>query len=129
MRCLCGASCYLLCLSSDSKGNPYSTASNTILIVDDAAVTLKLLASILRNEGYKVQIASTAEQALSTLRTFRPDLVLVDVHLPVSTPRTLAACADRTVILTGTLLGGYVSDVYNLLYRPEAGKMVAHGYE
>ncbi len=42
---------------------------------------------------------------------------------------TLAACADRTVILTGTLLGGYASDVYNLFYRLEAGKMVAHGYE
>jgi hypothetical protein len=42
---------------------------------------------------------------------------------------TLAACADRTVILTGTLLGGYASDVYNLLYRIDAGKMVAHGYE
>jgi hypothetical protein len=42
---------------------------------------------------------------------------------------TLAACADRTVILTGTLLGGYASDVYNLLYRLEASKMVAHGYE
>ena len=55
--------------------------SKTILIVDDAAATLKLLASILRNEGYKLQIASTAE-ALSTLRTFRPDLVLVNVHLP-----------------------------------------------
>jgi len=37
---------------------------------------------------------------------------------------TLAACADRTVILTGTLLGGYASDVYNLLYRLEAGKMM-----
>jgi hypothetical protein len=33
------------------------------------------------------------------------------------------------VILTGTLLGGYAGDVYNLLYRLEAGKMVAHGYE
>jgi hypothetical protein len=41
----------------------------------------------------------------------------------------LAACADRTVILTGTLLGGYASDVYNLLYRLEPGKMVGHGYE
>src|SRR5260370_24628034 len=42
---------------------------------------------------------------------------------------TLAACADRMVILTGTLLGGYASDVYSLLFRLEAGKMVAHGYE
>ena len=42
---------------------------------------------------------------------------------------TLAACVDRIVILTGTLLGGYADDVYNLLFRLEAGKMVAHGYE
>ena len=42
---------------------------------------------------------------------------------------TLAACTNHTVILTGTLLGGYASDVYNLLFRLEAGKMVAHGYE
>ena len=42
---------------------------------------------------------------------------------------TLAACADHTVILTGTLLGGYASDVYNLLFRVDARKMVGHGYE
>jgi hypothetical protein len=42
---------------------------------------------------------------------------------------TLAACADRTVILTGTLLGGYASDAYNLLFRLDPGKMVARGYE
>jgi hypothetical protein len=41
---------------------------------------------------------------------------------------TLAACVDRIVILTGTLLG-YADDVYNLLFRLEANKMVAHGYE
>lgn len=42
---------------------------------------------------------------------------------------TLAACTDRSLILTGTLLGGYASDVYNLLFRVNASKMVAHGYE
>ena len=42
---------------------------------------------------------------------------------------TLAGCVDRMVILTGTLLGGYADDVYNLLFRLEANKMVAHGYE
>ena len=58
-------------------------ASKTILIVDDTAVTLKLLARIiLRKEEYKVRIASTAEQTLSTLRTLQPDLVLVGVPLP-----------------------------------------------
>jgi hypothetical protein len=42
---------------------------------------------------------------------------------------TLASCVDRIVILTGTLLGGYADDVYNLLFRLEPSKMVAHGYE
>ena len=42
---------------------------------------------------------------------------------------TLAACADRTLILTGTLLGGYAGDVYNILFRLEPDKMVARGYE
>ncbi|MEO8597060.1 MAG: hypothetical protein ABI759_27325 [Candidatus Solibacter sp.] len=37
---------------------------------------------------------------------------------------------SRTIIKrTGTLLGGYASDVYDLLYRIEAGNMVARGYE
>jgi hypothetical protein len=42
---------------------------------------------------------------------------------------TLAASVGRIVILTGTLLGGYADDVFNLLFRLEANKMVAEGYE
>jgi ActR/RegA family two-component response regulator len=79
-------------------------ASKTILIVDDAAVTLKLLASILRNEGHKV-----AEHALSNLRTFRPDLVLVDVHLPGIDASSAGGLRGCTVILGCTLLGGYTA--------------------
>jgi two-component system, cell cycle response regulator DivK len=57
-------------------------SGETILVVDDAVVNLKLIATVLRNSGYKVQLASTAEQALSSLNTLRPDLVLVDIQLP-----------------------------------------------
>jgi two-component system, cell cycle response regulator DivK len=57
-------------------------AGETILVVEDAAVSLRLAAALLRNEGYKVHIASNAEQALSTLKTLRPHLMLVDIHLP-----------------------------------------------
>ncbi len=42
---------------------------------------------------------------------------------------TLASCAGRIVGLTGTLLGGYADDVYNTLFRLEAGKMKGAGYE
>lgn len=57
-------------------------AGETILVVEDSAVSLKLTAALLRTEGYRVHIASTAEQALSTLRTLRPHLMLVDLQLP-----------------------------------------------
>ena len=42
---------------------------------------------------------------------------------------TLAACTDRLVVLTGTLLSGYADDLYHLLFRLEPPKMVGLGYE
>lgn len=41
----------------------------------------------------------------------------------------LAACAERTVVLTGTLLGGYADEVFNILFRLEPAKMVNEGFE
>ena len=57
-------------------------AGENILIVEDLPESLKFTASILRREGYRVSIASTAEQALSTLRFLQPELILVDFMLP-----------------------------------------------
>src|SRR5580698_311826 len=57
-------------------------AAETILIVEDLPESLKFTASVLRREGYTVSIASTAEQALSTLRFLQPALILVDFQLP-----------------------------------------------
>jgi hypothetical protein len=42
---------------------------------------------------------------------------------------TLAACADRIAILTGTLLGGYADEIYEILFRLDAGKMLREGFE
>jgi superfamily II DNA or RNA helicase len=42
---------------------------------------------------------------------------------------TLARCADRIAILTGTLLGGYADELFNILFRLDARKMVAEGFE
>jgi len=60
----------------------FEMPGETILIVEDSAVCLKLTAAALRAEGYRVQVASTAEQALSSLRSSKPDLILVDIMLP-----------------------------------------------
>jgi len=57
-------------------------ANETILVVDDAPVSLKLTDILLRKEGYKVHSTTDAEQALSMLHSFHPDLMLVDIQLP-----------------------------------------------
>ncbi|MEO8592203.1 MAG: response regulator [Candidatus Solibacter sp.] len=57
-------------------------AGETIIVVDDVPVNLKLAAAVLRIEGYKVHLASSAEEALMMMRTMLPDLLLVDIQLP-----------------------------------------------
>ena len=42
---------------------------------------------------------------------------------------TLAICADRIAILTGTLLGGYADELFNILFRLEPRKMISQGFE
>ena len=42
---------------------------------------------------------------------------------------TLARAVDKIAVLTGTLMGGYADDLFNVLYRLEPHKMVAEGYE
>jgi len=54
----------------------------TILVVDDAPLNLKLTNILLRKEGYTVVTASDAEEALAVLNSIHPDLILVDIQLP-----------------------------------------------
>jgi hypothetical protein len=42
---------------------------------------------------------------------------------------TLAATCGRTVILTGTLLGGYADELFNILYRLDARAMREDGFD
>ena len=42
---------------------------------------------------------------------------------------TLANCAGRIAVLTGTLLGGYASDLFNILFRLGPSRMLEEGFE
>ena len=54
----------------------------TILIVDDEANLLEVLAVALENMGYGTVTAETAEEALAVLEADRPDLVTLDMEMP-----------------------------------------------
>jgi CheY-like chemotaxis protein len=57
-------------------------ANESILIVDDAPLNLKLAAIILEKEGYRVHRATDANEALTILETLHPDLILLDIQMP-----------------------------------------------
>jgi CheY-like chemotaxis protein len=54
-----------------------------VLIVDDNESGADLLADSLRALGYTVQVAFDGPSALQTVSTFVPDVVLLDLGLPV----------------------------------------------
>jgi hypothetical protein len=41
---------------------------------------------------------------------------------------TIASCATRTIILTGTLNGGYADELFNILFRLNPKKMLEEGF-
>jgi CheY-like chemotaxis protein len=53
-----------------------------ILVVDDNATNLRLASEVLELDGFEVLRAVDAEQALTSVSTRRPDLVLMDIALP-----------------------------------------------
>jgi two-component system cell cycle response regulator DivK len=54
----------------------------SILVVDDNVANLKLMRLLLRHQGYEVEISTGAAQALATLETFRPRVILMDLQMP-----------------------------------------------
>jgi hypothetical protein len=42
---------------------------------------------------------------------------------------TLAASARHIAVLTGTLLGGYADELFNILFRLEPSRMLEEGFE
>lgn len=54
----------------------------SVLVVDDSFANLKLVCLLLEAEGYIIRTAVDAEDALSQLNDFSPDLILMDIQLP-----------------------------------------------
>jgi putative two-component system response regulator len=57
-------------------------SSGSVLVVDDEAQIRGLLVALLKPQGYVVQTAASAEEAQERLKTLRPDVILLDLHLP-----------------------------------------------
>ncbi|EXJ16026.1 response regulator [Imhoffiella purpurea] len=64
--------------SSDSAAD-----SATVLVVDDSPTETRILTHTLTKAGYRVETATNGEEAIEAVRQSRPDLILMDVIMPV----------------------------------------------
>src|SRR5262245_40181232 len=65
----------------NANGNSAGPAS--ILLADDDPGVRETLGRVLESEGYRVLLAKTGREAVTQCRTDPPDLVLLDLNMPV----------------------------------------------
>jgi two-component system OmpR family response regulator len=103
-----------------------------ILIVDDEAGVRELLGDALRIAGFETSTASDGMSALTSIRNKKPDLLIIDINMPLmdgfelverlrstgdNTPALmLSARADRADVTRGLTLGAddYVTKPFGL---------------
>ena len=53
-----------------------------ILVVDDEPTIVRLMEFILARQGHEMIVAVNGEEALQKIKTYQPDLVLLDIMMP-----------------------------------------------
>lgn len=60
-----------------------SKQTHTVLLVDDDAHNRKIFETVLMRAGFEVMIATGGDEALEKVKEVLPDLVLMDLSIPV----------------------------------------------
>lgn len=58
-------------------------ADRAVLVVDDDVDIRSVVCELLTDEGYQVKTAVNGREALATLSTWRPDVILLDLMMPI----------------------------------------------
>lgn len=80
-----------------------------VVLVDDSAVIRSLLSRILEPEGIKIAGSyANGEQAVNAVASVKPDIVILDVEMPVmdgitALPKILSVCPETKVVMCSTL--------------------------
>ena len=87
----------------DRPGDVPEGSSGRALVVDDAPEFRELVGSVLRRDGFTVELAEEGEAALALAGTFEPDVVVLDIGLPgidgVEVCRRLRTFSDAYVVM------------------------------
>jgi CheY-like chemotaxis protein len=100
-----------------------------VLIVEDDGDVADALADILEDAGCAVVVASNGRSALDVVDAFRPDVVLLDLHMPEMDGRQFLAALRRNppvartpVIVTSADRGAEVPGADRFIAKPFASQ-------
>lgn len=98
-----------------------------VLVVDDEAAISKLVSLIVQQMGLEVDTASNGAEALQKIGRNKPDLIIVDLIMPVMTGEELIQevqgnpdTQDISIVLLSTRQSarGYRKDAFPLIPKP-----------
>ncbi len=59
------------------------SGSAKVLVIDDEPEITEIIEAFLSNAGYDVQVENSAVEGLAKARSYKPDVVLLDIMMPV----------------------------------------------
>ncbi len=94
-----------------------------ILLVDDEPDILEIVSYNLKNEGYQVYTAENGEEALKKARKKKPDLVILDVMMPVMDGIETCERMRKMSELDGTIITFFTArgEDYSMIAGFDAG--------
>ncbi len=99
----------------------------TVLVIDDSAIVLDVVKASLEEAGFRVITRSRTSGAVSAILATRPDIVLLDVNMPLISGDVIAGILARTGPAMDTAVILHSSLPIELL-RLKAIAAGAHGY-
>ena len=102
-------------------------AAKRVLVVDDELPIAKLVELIVRSLGYTVETAANGAEGLQKIRENKPDLLILDLIMPIMTGEELIQevqgdpdLADIPIVLLSTRQSarGYKKDAFPSIPKP-----------
>lgn len=107
---------------SAAAPSPYGRRQFTVLVIDDDALILSTLSDLLRAHGHLVLEAPTGRVGVELAKTERPDLILVDHHMPEMDGLAVVGALKAEGVTRGIPVVAFTS-----ASAPEANRLVRAG--
>jgi len=92
-----------------------------VLIVDDSQSIQKYVRELLEKSGFKTLVAGNGSAGLEFIRTNKPDVVLLDIEMPVMTGLEVLDIVGHDQRIYSIILFSHLSDIKNRIRGLDKG--------